>query len=45
MALEKMSVEELGDWMIERGFGEEIKDAFMGKCFTDNPAILQWLLI
>ena len=29
--LEKMSAEELGDWVIKMGFGEEVRDAFIGK--------------
>jgi len=39
----EMSVEELADLVVEMSFGEEIRDAFMGKYFTDNSAILQSL--
>jgi len=29
--LEGMSAEELGQWMVDKGFGEEARDAFISK--------------
>ena len=29
--LDQMSVEELGQWIVDKGFAEEVREAFSGK--------------
>ena len=29
--LDQMSVEELGQWVVDKGFSEEVREAFSGK--------------
>ena len=31
--LERMSAEELGQWMVDQGYGEEVREAFISKLF------------